>query len=201
MVQPADITALYETAQFGKLEPLAGFSLALNLAYLNLQRWRYKEQVKSIAKKALDELHESNPQGSNHTGLNQFNSLMYLTGDAHKWRKLPVFLQVFDIIFGKETDIKLSATFTVCAFIILATGVMHQIHIGRFLLPLATYGGTQIGFWILISSLGIPVAFVWGGRKFVERMTGFAKECADEIASIYVNKIDEVALPENGSAA
>lgn len=200
MPSPTEISALYEAAQLTKLEPLAGFALALNLAYLNLQRWRYKQQVKKIAQNALDELKEGGKSSLNHEYLNQFNTLKYLADHNHKWRKLPASIKAFDVIFGRESDIKLSVIFAVIAFFILSVGVAHQIEIGEAFLGIATSRNTKIAFFLLMISVILPGFFVLGGRKFVEHISGFTNECAEEIASIYVEKVDTAVQQINDIA-
>lgn len=190
------ISALFEAAQLGKLEPLAGLSFAVNLAYLNLRRWRYKEHVKEIAREAVDDLSSKHTNGENYQHLSQYNALMYLTEDDHKKEKLPFFLKVFHKTFGVELDIILVASSCVAAFVILCLGVMADIHMGEALLPFASYTSAQRAFCLLIFTFAVPVFFVWLGRNLVFHMNKFVGECADEIAQLYESKISEIRLPE-----
>lgn len=196
MALPTDIAVLFETAQLSKLEPLAGIAFAINLAYLNLRRWRYKEQVKRLAGKILIELSAKHSNGSSHQHLPQWNALMYLTDREHRRKKLPLFIRWFHWTFGIELDVILSVIACVAAFIILTLGVAFEIRMFQSLLHLAEYSDAQRTFWFLLLAIAVPVFFIVNGRWLVSRIEEFIGECAEEIATIYENKIDDVKIPK-----
>ena len=191
------VAAEFAVSQISGLEPLAGISLAINLAYLNLKRWRYRDEIHAIAAKALGDLNQKqSDNGEQIQGLSQLKGLKVLSGRAGDHSKLPMFIRVFQLVFSNEWDIYLTAGLSAFSTLILAVGVAHQIHIWRFMLPYSNDGWASFSFYVLLLALALPLSLVMIGRSLVSSSNEYAKTCADELASVYEHKIADVTLPK-----
>lgn len=190
------VVSAFAVSQISALEPLAGICLAINLAYLNLKRWRYRDEIRGIARKALGDLDQKqNDNGDKIQGLSQLKGLKVLVGERSDHSKLPIFIRVFQIIFGNEWDTYLASFLSLFSTLILSVGVAHQIQIWDFLLPFSNGGWAIFSFYTLLAALAIPLSLVVIGRYLVGKSNEYAKDCADELASVYQEKILEVVLP------
>lgn len=167
--------------------------LAINLAYLNLKRWRYKEEVKEVAEKALDSLQSRDDNGSAVRGLKQFKALRFLADADHDRHKLPFQVHIFHNVFGREVDVKLSVAVCIIAALILIGGVAHGLSFGRWTLAFASRAWGIAYFWALVMGLVGPVAFVLMGRWLVKFAHEHSEECQTELASVYANQIPSAA--------
>lgn len=95
-----------------QLEPLAGVSLAINVAYMSLQRWRYGQKVRAEASRQLTELAESqDDDGATVAELEQFKGLKVLAGHQQDFGKVPFSIKLFDNVYGREKDVRLAGIF------------------------------------------------------------------------------------------
>lgn len=178
------------------LEPLAGISLAVNLAYLNLQRWRYRQAIRGIAKRGLGELNQrQNDDGSIVSGLPQLRGLKVLAGDENNLNKLPVFIRVFELFFGKELDVRLGVFFSIFAVLMLTVGVAHNIGVWSSVVPISVGKWAASYFYVLIGSLVSPAISVILGRYLVEKSTEYADDCFKQLSSVYERQIAQAQLP------
>lgn len=189
---PIQIIADYAASTIPHLEPLSGISLVINLAYLNLKRSRYKEQITAIASKALLELEGKKDGGSAISKLDQFTGLKVLADVEAISPRLPFFIRVFHRLYGNPWDIRLCSFFSVFAGLILCVGVAHKIELGAWLLSASGRGPSIVYFWILVVSLLTPAVLVLTGRTLVAKSKVYARDCEKQLASVYEDKIDEV---------
>lgn len=185
------------------LEPIAGISLALNLAYLGLQRWRYRQQVREAADK------EYATFGGNPAiiePLEQWTQLQVLAGHSDKRNSLPSRLRVFEAIYGIENDVKAAFVFAVFAVFILLLGVAHNIGIWQPLTAIATKAWTTFYFYVLAFSIGLPLASVMLGRRLVNTACAHAKACTKQLSAVVATHVQALEkpispLPQNSPAS
>lgn len=170
--------------------------MALNLAYLNLRRWRYRAEVKSTAEVALTSLQEkSRGNGSSVDHLDQSKGLRFLAGQTDDRRGLPFFINVFHWLYNDELDIKMCLAFSLMSVFLLSAGVAHNLSIWAWLLPAATGGWAQTFFYLLMLAMAMPALFVLTGRSLGKRAKRHAANCESQLAALFVKQIAEVSVP------
>ncbi|WP_294244667.1 hypothetical protein [uncultured Sphingomonas sp.] len=178
------------------LEPLGGISLAVNVAYLNLRRFRYRDQVREVALGHVKEL-----RGAKIDDLSQTKSLKLLAGESVKCEDLPAAVKGFLAVYGKELDMKAAFAFSLFSAIILAAGVAVNIKIWA----LSNYVGGEawvaVYFYILLFTLMIPSLAVYFGRSLSTSVIQYADRCNAQISSTYDEKVDQATVPEIPAAA
>ena len=156
------------------LEPLAGASLAINLAYLNLNRFRYRSEVRKHAESTLNKLEaEASDRiaGSETATTSLYHRLKWLA------EKLPdkeladgvvpagFSSWAYRWLFKHNQDCVISIALAAYAGICLILGVASSIH---YLVPdsIFTAGSFSLiaSFWILLIGLLTPVFLVLAGR-------------------------------------
>lgn len=141
------------------LEPLLGAGLAINLAYLNLSVFRYRDSMAKAAKEALDGV-DSKAVG-HYSWYKHIEACSLL--DARKPPSFPPLRQawarIFKAMFNSGLDRGVSVILTVVTALILLLAVAQQV--GLFI-PLSTTlsGWMPIWFWVCVLALIWPMLAV-----------------------------------------
>jgi hypothetical protein len=195
---------------FPQLEPIAGAVLAINLAYLNLPKFRYRQDISATAKQGLTEIGQLNAaNGANLDQLRQYRALQYfssLSSGPPPGRPEGAALGAFHGLYVWELP-RVSATVdaitcsvfaTVAAFVLFG-GVADNIGIWNSIRSYMS-ANEKSYFNILMAGFLTPVALVLFGRTISKYTHRVARQCAAEIAGVF--KVEAKAvLAENTEAA
>ena len=169
------------------LEPLAGSSFAINLAYLFLERFRYRQNIRSQAQSLYDVL-SNTAYFDNIEHLGEVELLRELSGlrdndnmgndplgEAEESepaeRDISVTERIYKIIFKHHWDMKICRTLTVLSAVLLYFGVMHSVERHAYLAPMFNEPW-EAHLWgeILLASLVLPLALVITGNWMVGKL-------------------------------
>jgi hypothetical protein len=174
------------------LEPAAGFSLAINLAYLNLKNFRYRQIIEITARKLLAELPKEKLNGDGFKALDQVKDLTYLENLDSDAQPSGARLALFGSLFGNQVDIYLCATLSVVSALILYGGVAENI--GYMTTGGHKYSSIIIshwGFWILVGAALCPALFVGFGKYTVRYAGKRAASASLQLAGLFQAQIGE----------
>lgn len=170
------------------LEPILGITFAVNLAYIALPRFRYRERIGEFAAEKLKEI--SNPTEA-------IKKLDWYRGVA-RLCKMPNHSNGFDTkevalpdenwagtykwLFEKHVDRYTTITIAFFAAILMVLGTAHSFgYLGNFFgyVPLAAlFSETTIHYWFWLTVVGmlIPVFAVYKGSSVVEKACFWANK-------------------------
>jgi len=165
------------------LEPLAGAGLAINLAYLALDRFRYRGQIEPVAERKCSK----NDEEGSFDGFHDLDAVKELKWLARR-ETSEVFVPrgrgaiVYRYMFRKHQDVYFSiGAASICAFT-LASGV--ALNVGRWqwsnLLLNPPIPGTL--FYSCLLAVIIPATFVVLGRKCASWGADRIEYCTSQVA-------------------
>jgi hypothetical protein len=163
------------------LEPVAGLGLALGLAYLNLEKFRYRSQIRDKALKALEQLkvNGSTPEiFGNSPAYARIKTLAALPdnneNDQARQQKANVpdgfWNKTYRHLFEFHKDKNIVIFTSVASAVVLIVGVALQVGQLTFLECIFSPSIVKILFWVLAFSVMFPMALVRAGNKVVESM-------------------------------
>ena len=168
---------------------LASGALALNLAYLNLERFRYAKAILNSAKEAMDRVEKN--QDLDFTQTRSYTQLKALVEfpasnkrNGNTGEKLGAFLKTIQFLHGRifvrpPMDRIFCTVFVIMSVIALILGAGHPIGILPFTCRFFTREYIGVSYWSLVAGVLMPMAFlVLGGfiqrtcRNLAERIEG-----------------------------
>jgi hypothetical protein len=182
------------TSVAGSLEPLAGAALAINLAYLGLTRFRYRDQIRKAAeqqrkvfepadKRAPDNIRsmKNYKQLCDLCDLSNFdiedvpnaNKGARINGGAWSW--------LYHHLYRKHKDRYITYLFVGLSGFTLCAGVAKSLETWYYVNYLYHPNAGPIWLYLLMLAAASPVFFVWVGRKIVYYASEHARECREEI--------------------
>lgn len=197
-MDPADFY-LANASMLATFEPIAGAALAINLAYLNLERFRYKRRMRRRAHQALEEVFGKSAKVPEECkGTVSYKRLERLLDikdhdgpddpSAKKKKKNGASLQselgdmIFMYLFEWNFDFILSFIFAFAAAFVLIAGVAHGALYWEWSYGLATGWQASVVFYFLIFAMFFPVGFVGCGRLVVRWAEDLVTNCSAELA-------------------
>lgn len=175
IVQPVSLLPL--------LEPLAGASFAINLAYLNLERFRYRRLIREQAQRLYAELEKAEYfdiiSDFKEVGLlrdlsglkdhdNMGNDPLNPSDEPQSDRKILITERVYRFVFKHHLDMTVCKVLAVIAGLLLYFGVMHSI--GRHDYAAPTFNSApEAHFWgeVLLLTMFVPLGLVALGNWIV----------------------------------
>lgn len=195
------------------LEPLTAGALALNLAYLNLERFRYRDKIRSRARTELDRL---NGGGSDNTPrkllenrwFQEVDRLAALpnhdpTGDddlrSASYRgngPLPAgpWGRIYNGFYERHQDMYVTCILTVYSIFLLALGTAHSS--GILISTSCWFSADLIAFtfWGLVVSILAPIAFVIVGKQIVRWGKDVSKENVNGLVGLLSDEAKDASL-------
>src|SRR3546814_852238 len=163
------------------LEPMAGAALAINLAFVNLERFRYRKKIRDHARKELDRL---KPNGGGplpwilesqwYKEVERLSALPDNDGAEPKGQasrcEMPdgIWGKLYIIFFEFHEDRVASYVMTLISLLVLIVGTAHAI---GYLAPIhwvGAYSWAVTWFWLLAASILVPIGFVILGGCVVD---------------------------------
>ncbi len=190
----ASIEVLGFASVAAELEPLAGAALAINLAYLGLTRFRYRDQIRKGAESERKIFEQADrPAPENIRKMAYYKQLCELCDlsnfdiedvpNANKDARIngSVWSWLYHHIFRRHRDRYVTYLFVALSGFTLSSGVADKT--GNWVLVQWLYhpNASFIWLYLLIIACFVPVAFVWLGRRIVHYATDHAKKCRTEI--------------------
>ena len=164
---------------FATLEPIAGAGLAISLAYLALERFRYRRDVETVSS-VLHEKYENDAQLGEDQTLEHLQELKWLCRrPCNGHSPSGAWAWFYGVFFRRHFDIWLVTLLAVMSAFILVQGVAGLIGVtAKF-----TYGpALKLAFLFCFLAMSIPGGAVllgrWTRAKAIER----AHKCDDQIA-------------------
>lgn len=197
------------------LEPIAGAALAINLAYVNLKRFRYRTVIRDYALEQLRVLGQKNngdvTSGINISAYKRIERLAKLSNNEKKFKNVdgdaPDTLpggfwgQIYRFVFQFHQDRWVSFFFTGTAVLALIGGVAHNIGHMTGISHWFADGYELITFYILVAGILGPILFVILGKYVVDWACHFTNDCRQEVEHFLQEVARTAALkasPQNG---
>jgi hypothetical protein len=180
-------------ATLSALEPLAGAGVAIGLAYLALERFRYRRDVEAEATK-LHEKYEKDSKLNAELGLEQLNELRWFcrtscNGYSPKgWQAT-----VYSVFFRSHGDVFIIAGLTAMSAAIMVVGVAGAAEImpqvtSRFMI--------NVGFIVCMLAMAVPGVSVLTGRRNRFWAMARARECDHQVVIALQLSAREAEAPE-----
>lgn len=193
------------------LEPIAGTALAINLAYLNLKRFRYRSEIRSNAEAAIKRLEQKKKNGSHlpktlvenkwYQEVKRLSNLANNDGkngdNPEKTREvLPkaYWAKLYFVFFEFHEDRVASYLFTFFALVGLLVGTSQNV---GYLQALACWFSQDNIVWSLLAlSLSVicPVVFVLVGAHVKKIACEYADENVEELEKLMQDKVPRARL-------
>ena len=198
-------------SQLPALEPLAGAALAISLAYLNLDRFRYRSRIREHARKELARF-AGDASGLARLARNRwFRQVQFLAalpdndrlskksmeehrkeaekngeiknGNSETKSGMPDGLwgKIYLIFFSVHQDRYATYVFTLIALIALLFGCAHQIGVWTFTQCLGSGKLLIFMFYLLSLCVLAPILFVMMGRRVVVWAMEYATSCCTDL--------------------
>lgn len=167
-----------------KIEPLTATAVAICLAYLNLERFRYRSAIRKYAQEIIRQYDENTDYKnlSEHSNIQFLKRLASLDDHEHiatttgtnnsSWTGWGY---VYSIVFEKHRDRKIILAGVSIALLLLCLGVSHDIGHIVFLSCLFSSSIIIVSYYISLFLIFVPITLVLLGQTVVDR----AKKKAD----------------------
>jgi hypothetical protein len=182
------------------IEPIAGAGFAMCLAYLALDRFRYRNEVESSAQSALATLDKEGdgqpdpPQSiANNDAMLELKWLARLNCNGfspqHPWA------WVYATIFRREIDVYATIILAAIAAFCLAAGVAEEIKIWDELSYLSTMPILGIAFYVCLISIIIPPVMVYFGRFIMHWSARRTRHLEGQLVELLRDRVSRVLPP------
>lgn len=187
-----------------ELEPILGAALALNSAYLALDRFRHRIKIRNHASRKL-EIFQPNgePPPKRLTDSKYYKTLALLAGlpDNDKEvgqnggkAKVPMgWGTVYGVLFHNHHDRHVAWLFVGVASILLIVGVGHATSIDQFSQCLFTVRNIGWSFFLGLVMIAYPTIAAWLGFNVVRSLTVYCTDEVDELNKLLTEQIPEAA--------
>lgn len=179
-----------------------GISFALNLAYIGLQRFRYRETIKQHATQKLEELSDIPEQTCETDWYKQILRLRALEkNDGSEERnnapeKMPseIWAHLYVALYEKHLDKKIvECVAFICASLIFL-GVAHQLAHLSFSRFVFSEGYIVYWFWLIAVFAALPVCLVAIGRFVVNGALGFVNHNIKNLKKTFQKQAQEATI-------
>lgn len=187
-----------------KLEPALGIAFALNLAYIGLPRFRYRETIRDHVRTKMLEMGEVPEHICSTVWYKQIDRLRSLDNhDGDEQGKLPatkmpdglwsaLYVGLFERHFDRRIIVSLSV---LCAGLVFL-GVAHEIDHLDITRTLFTGWLAKLWLWATACASLIPVVSVALGAVVVTGAKKFVNECITNLKLAYQQEARDAKLPE-----
>lgn len=172
----------------------------MSLAYLALDRFRYRSAIEKAAKIALDK-YDAEGDGtpdlpSSLHGNETVNELKWLCRkDCNGYVPKGWQIAIYRYVFRRHADVfGITLLGTLAAFA-LACGVAFSLSRWTFLKGIDTPFGAGVFFYASLGALIIPPALIWGGRFLTKWGAKRSIELDEQIAGIMVLRASQTLEP------
>lgn len=166
------------------LEPALGISFTLNLAYIGLPRFRYRDAIREFVRKKMEEMEDIPEQHKGTDWYRQIERLGNLSEGSDPAGKKMILLPpelwafFYSKFYEKPFDRFLSISAAVVCAMLVFLGVALQLNILEFMAPAFSENQMAKWFWFTAVSALLPVIAVIfgnismsGALDFVSRST------------------------------
>jgi hypothetical protein len=186
--------------EISDLEPLAGAGFAMCLAYLALDRFRYRTEIERAANAALGTLDkEGDGTPDPPPSLENNDQVLELKWLARKncngFKPNHPWLWAYSVAFRNEVDVFVAAVLAFASASVLTFGVALKIKRWPFAAEFNIEPWIGRSFYICLAAvIGPPIA-VWFGRKIMQWSTGRCKHLDEQIAAILKLRVPDTQAP------
>ena len=180
---------------------MAGAGLALNLAYINLERFRYRSKIRLHARKELERLKSKGGAEipEEFIEIRNYKLVKYLSalpdndadiakrGDKSEEKNNEevwpegLWPKIYKYLFDKHQDRIFSFLMVIVSTFLLVVGVAHSIGHAQCISCLFSNEWILLSFYILVASVIFPMFFVMLGTRVVRWGTDIASENVAEL--------------------
>lgn len=185
--------------QVSALEPIAGAGLAINLAYLALDRFRYRMQIEPHAEEACCELDKKDKDGA-FAELDQVRELHWLARRQAKPEVLPFKpssrgAHAYHVVFRHHWDIYFVVAGALLCGFTLSLGVALSLNRWLYFAPHVSVFSTGLLFYGCLLLGTVPAGCVWLGRKCVAWGRSRVRHCKEQFAVAIRSGAREIEAP------
>ena len=160
------------TSELHHIVSLAGGVLALNLAYLNLERFRYAKTIQNHSREVLDTFEDAEGirKGANLEQMSSYRQVKELAtfpdvnaGAAptpELWKEFRARRFVYEWLFVKRIDIMVCSVFVLVSVVALALGSGHPIGALGWTCSYFDKANIGVSYWILAPGIVVPMIFL-----------------------------------------
>ncbi len=176
-----------------KLEPALGITFALNLAYIGLPRFRYREEIRTHVRTKMDEMQEIPESHCNTVWYKQIVRLGSLGHNDESESKVvenvefpsEIWAKIYAWIYEGQRDRQsvIVAIFFSVALIFL--GVAHEVNIFSF--SRKWFSDSAMLWWLLVTTIMcvLPAAAVFFGNYVVKGAKKFVSSNTRDLKKTY----------------
>lgn len=222
-MDPADFASACTSAstcasELHHVVSLAGGALALNLAYLNLERFRYAKAIQNHSRQVVDKFEKAEglPKGTNLDQVTSYRKVKELAtipdtddGDdaddetkptAGLWKEFGVTGLVYEWIFVKRMDIIICSIFVVVSVVALALGSGHPIGILEWTCSYFDKARIGVSYWTLAMGIAVPMVFLMVGGYIQSKYVKLAGEVQRNLGEMLQALVPGAKLKDDSSA-
>ncbi|MEQ1726071.1 MAG: hypothetical protein ABL882_09120 [Sphingopyxis sp.] len=183
------------------IEPVAGAGFAMALAYLALDRFRYREKIEGAARHALEK-YDAEGDGTpdlppSLKGNETVNELQWLCRkDCNGFTPKGLQIWLYRAIFRRNFDVFIVVFLGAMSGLALSSGVAISIGTWGWLGCFNTPWGTFVMFYICLLSLAVPPFSVWIGRYLAKWGGVRANQLDGQIAEIMKLRAGQTQPPD-----
>lgn len=201
----ADCSA--STSVLANLEPLLATAFGVNIAYLSLERFRYRSKIRDHAKENLGRFKDGGSgvpsrliSNKWYKEVSRLASLGNNDSDLPKPKSGPATLPdgrwpaVYAYLFEHHRDRKLCILLAFVLSALLLTGVAHQVFVLKPVRCFFTPSYIPITFWFGVVAAILPTIFMHLGSKVVRWGTHYSTECVDNLLEVMQDDVKSASL-------
>lgn len=182
------------------LEPIAGAGLAVTLAYLALDRFRYRNAVESCAKE-YHKKYENDSELGKLKDLDVLNELRWLhRSDGNDFKPVGFHGTLYSAVFRKHLDVFIISALAVLAGFTLICGVALQIGTWSWLGWAGQSWAIQLFFYVCAAAIALPSISVLGGRSCKNWGVKRAQHCDGQVAKYQQAGAKRASAPDTEAA-
>ncbi len=185
------------------LEPIAGIAFALNLAYLGLQRFRYRQAIREHVSKSMGELRDAS-QNTKDTRL--YKAVARLSSLGETDRKLfrssdknanlnGVWSFFYEWLFECNQDRLIAIAGGLLSVAIVILGVFHNSNGSCFAENAFKFDYIVYWIWLIVFTQALPVTFVLLGNYVVHGAIKFAENHIEDLKKTMQDQAANAKIP------
>jgi hypothetical protein len=184
---------------------MAGIGFALGLAYLNLERFRYRAKIRDFAAQSISRFNTEGvkEKGELQSGYGRIQRYATLANNGHTDRipsnrivKLGkgVWCAIYGWLFEFHSDRDFVGLFTFLAALTIVLGVAENTF--AHLKPMQSPDAQKLFFWLALTSMLLPPFFVWIGNKVVVDAKNQIDEDTNDVLKPMVDDAQSARAPK-----
>lgn len=184
----------------GAIEPLAGAGFAMSLAYLALDRFRYRKEIESAAKRALDKYDAEGdgtpdlpPALMTNETVNELQWLCRKQCNGYAPKGLNIAL--YRYLYRKQGDVFTITVLGAMSAVALAAGVAFSLSRWQSIKILDKPLSIGILFYVCFFAMALPPLSIALGRHLTKWCIGRSTTLDQQIAAIMTIGVDQAQAP------